>query len=59
MSASYLRERKNGLSKSLLASGFSDVADAMDDSLDSVIPSVYVGQFVRLLEQGTVISMLP
>lgn len=47
------------LAKSLLASGFSDVADAMDDSLDSVIPSVYVGQFVRLLEQGTVISMLP
>jgi len=37
----------------------SETSDEIDNVADSVVPSVYVGQFARLLEQGDDVDMLP
>lgn len=42
-----------------LALSMSEDANEMGNSAESVVPSAYVGQFARLLEQGDAFSMLP
>nr|KYP45781.1 UPF0636 protein C4orf41 [Cajanus cajan] len=37
----------------------SETSNEIDNVADSVVPSVYVGQFARLLEQGDKVDMLP
>ena len=35
----------------------SETADEIDSNAESVAPSIYVGQFARLLEQGDALTM--
>lgn len=37
----------------------SDTSEDVDGSAESVVPSVYVGQFARLLEHGETFEMQP
>ncbi|KDP24923.1 hypothetical protein JCGZ_24301 [Jatropha curcas] len=50
----YLKEKRTSLE---LALSMSQAADEIDCSAESVAPSVYVGQFARLLEQGDALAM--
>ncbi|XP_010270568.1 PREDICTED: trafficking protein particle complex subunit 11 isoform X2 [Nelumbo nucifera] len=54
LAAHYLREKKCCLELALSAS---EAVAEIESSADSVIPSVYVGQFARLLEQGDALVM--
>jgi len=42
-----------------LAISMSETPNEVDSSADSVVPSAYVGQFARLLEEGDNVDMLP
>ncbi|XVE84807.1 hypothetical protein DITRI_Ditri17bG0042300 [Diplodiscus trichospermus] len=53
--AQYLKEKRSALE---LAVSISETSNENDDgSAESVVPSVYVGQFARLLEQGDDLAM--
>ncbi|GLT72909.1 hypothetical protein SLA2020_448040 [Shorea laevis] len=56
LAAHYLKEKRSSLE---LALSMSEDANEMGNSAESVVPSAYVGQFARLLEQGDAFSMLP
>ncbi|KAI3668917.1 hypothetical protein L6452_40134 [Arctium lappa] len=47
--AQFLKEKKTSIE---IALSMSDASSETDDTSDSVVPSLYVGQFVRLLELG-------
>ncbi|CAN0898699.1 Trafficking protein particle complex subunit 11 [Linum grandiflorum] len=53
LAAHYLKEKRNALELAQPSSG------AADGSAESVAPSVYVGQFARLLEQENALAMQP
>ncbi|XP_058073386.1 uncharacterized protein LOC131222361 isoform X1 [Magnolia sinica] len=60
--AKYLREKRDCLELALSASEKTKHplgANSLESSPESVIPSVYVGQFARLLEQEDGFAMLP
>ncbi|KAJ8643617.1 hypothetical protein MRB53_005365 [Persea americana] len=60
LAAHYLREKRYFLDLALSASEISEHhqgADAIQSSAESVIPSIYVGQFARLLDQSDTYSM--
>lgn len=42
-----------------IALSMSESASELDSSADSVAPSVYIGQFGQLLEQGDTVTMQP
>lgn len=54
LSAHFLKEKRSSLE---LAHSMSESAHETDSSVDSIAPSVYVGQFARLLEQGDALTM--
>ena len=54
LAAHYLSEKRSALE---LAISMSE--NEIDNGADSVVPSAYVGQFARLLEQGDNVDMLP
>lgn len=56
LAAHYLSEKRSALE---LAISMSETPDEVDSGADSVVPSVYVGQFARLIEQGDNDDMLP
>lgn len=56
LAAHYMKEKRSCLE---LALTMSETVDVIDGNAESVIPSVYVGQFARLLEQGDGFSMQP
>ncbi|KAK4284521.1 hypothetical protein QN277_001342 [Acacia crassicarpa] len=56
LAAQYLREKRSALE---LAVSMSEASNEIDSTSESVVPSVYVGQFSRLLEQGDNVDMLP
>ncbi|RDX97602.1 Trafficking protein particle complex subunit 11, partial [Mucuna pruriens] len=56
LAAHYLSEKRSTLE---LAISMSETFNEIDNGADSVVPSVYVGQFARLLEQGDNVDMLP
>ncbi|CAL0313231.1 unnamed protein product [Lupinus luteus] len=56
LAAHYLSEKREALE---LAISMSETSSEIDSGADSVVPSVYVGQFARLLEQGDNVDMLP
>lgn len=49
LAAHYLKEKRSCLE---LALSMTETAGEIDGAAESVVPSVYVGQFARLLEQG-------
>lgn len=56
LAAHYLKEKRSCLE---LALSMTETAGEIDGTAESVVPSVYVGQFARLLEQGDAFSMQP
>lgn len=56
LAAHYLKEKRSCLE---LALSMTETAGEIDGTAESVVPSVYVGQFGRLLEQGDAFSMQP
>ncbi|KAK7386570.1 hypothetical protein VNO78_26903 [Psophocarpus tetragonolobus] len=56
LAAQYLSDKRSALE---LAISMSETSNEIDVVADSVVPSVYVGQFARLLEQGDNVDMLP
>ena len=56
LAAHYLKEKRSSLE---IALSMSESASELDSSADSVAPSVYIGQFGRLLEQGDTVSKQP
>ncbi|XP_028795308.1 trafficking protein particle complex subunit 11 isoform X2 [Neltuma alba] len=56
LAAQYLREKRSALE---IAASMSEASSEIDSTSESVVPSVYVGQFSRLLEQGDNADMLP
>jgi len=56
LTAYYLKEKKNSLE---LAMSMSETTEEFDSNAESVIPSVYVGQFAQLIEQGDEFVLLP
>ncbi|KAJ6301288.1 hypothetical protein OIU77_015572 [Salix suchowensis] len=52
--AHYLKEKRTSLDLSLT---MSETADEIDRNAESVVPSIYVGQFARLLELGDALIM--
>uniref|UniRef100_A0A2P2KI04 Uncharacterized protein MANES_02G116600 n=1 Tax=Rhizophora mucronata TaxID=61149 RepID=A0A2P2KI04_RHIMU len=56
LAAHYLKEKGTSLELSLLVS---EAVDEIDSSAQSVVPSIYVGQFARLIEQGDAFAMQP
>jgi hypothetical protein len=56
LAAHYLKEKRSSLE---LALSMLETANEMDNSTESVVPSAYVGQLARLLEEGDAFSMLP
>ncbi|CAL0330809.1 unnamed protein product [Lupinus luteus] len=56
LAAHYLSEKRSALE---LAISMSETSTEIDSGADSVVPSVYVGQFARLIEQGDNVDMLP
>ncbi|XP_068648331.1 uncharacterized protein [Aristolochia californica] len=62
LAAHYLREKKQCLDLTLSlseTSGEPGVTKAGESSLESVVPSIYVGQFSRILEQEETFMMQP
>ncbi|XVF16062.1 hypothetical protein REPUB_Repub09cG0208600 [Reevesia pubescens] len=53
--AQYLKEKRSALELAVSISGTFNEND--DGSAESVVPSIYVGQFARLLEQGDDLAM--
>ncbi|XP_054821868.1 uncharacterized protein LOC129320434 isoform X1 [Prosopis cineraria] len=56
LAAQYLSEKRSALE---LAVSMSEASSEIDSTSESVVPSVYVGQFARLLEHGDNVDMLP
>ncbi|KAF7809547.1 Trafficking protein particle complex subunit 11 [Senna tora] len=56
LAAHNLSEKRSALE---LTVSMSETYDAVDSNAQSVVPSVYVGQFARLIEQGDNVDMLP
>ncbi|KAF5752467.1 trafficking protein particle complex subunit 11 [Tripterygium wilfordii] len=56
LAAHYMKEKRLALELSITMSDFGDEADS---SVDSVVPSVYIGQFARLLEHDNSIATQP
>ncbi|KAK7262793.1 hypothetical protein RJT34_30374 [Clitoria ternatea] len=56
LAAHYLSEKRSALELSI---SMSETSKEIDNSADSVVPSAYVGQFARLLEEGDNVDMLP
>ncbi|KAM7519940.1 hypothetical protein LguiB_018902 [Lonicera macranthoides] len=56
LAAQNLKEKRSCLE---LALSMSDTFDDVDGSAESVVPSVYMGQFARLLEHGETFEMQP
>lgn len=56
LAANYLKEKRGALE---LALSISENWNEIDSNEESVVPSNYVGQFARLLEQGDAIAMQP
>ncbi|QCD82178.1 trafficking protein particle complex subunit 11 [Vigna unguiculata] len=56
LAAHYLSEKRSALE---LAISMSETSNENDSVVESVVPSVYVGQFARLLEHGDNVDMLP
>lgn len=56
LAAHYLSEKRSALE---LAISMSEIPNEVDIGADSVVPSAYVGQFARLLEEGDNVDMLP
>ncbi|KAG6650297.1 hypothetical protein CIPAW_06G032800 [Carya illinoinensis] len=54
LAAHYLKEKRACLE---LALSMSETGNEMDNGAESVVPSAYVGQFARLLEQGDEFAM--
>ncbi|GLT26933.1 hypothetical protein SLA2020_019710 [Shorea laevis] len=54
--ARYLKEKRGTLE---LALSIFETWNEIDNSVESVVPSIYVGQFARLLEQGDDLAMQP
>ncbi|KAK7360369.1 hypothetical protein VNO77_02357 [Canavalia gladiata] len=55
LAAQYLTEKRSALE---LAISMSETSNEIDNGADSIVPSAYVGQFARLLEQGDNVDML-
>ncbi|KAK7346263.1 hypothetical protein VNO80_20778 [Phaseolus coccineus] len=56
LAAHYLSEKRSALE---LAISMSETSNENDSVVESVVPSVYMGQFARLLEEGDNVDMLP
>lgn len=56
LAAQYLKDKRSCLE---LALSMLETATELEDDAGSVVPSVYVGQFARLLEQGAELVMQP
>ncbi|EXC26259.1 hypothetical protein L484_022833 [Morus notabilis] len=56
LAAQYLKEKRTSLE---VAVSISETLNATDSSAESVVPSTYVGQFARLIEQGNEFVMQP
>lgn len=56
LAAQYLEEKRSSFE---IALSMSETANEIDNSAESVVPSTYVGQFARLLEQGDTFVMQP
>ncbi|XP_057952195.1 uncharacterized protein LOC131146552 [Malania oleifera] len=56
MAAHYLKEKRSCLEVAL---SMSETVNDIDGSAESVIPSVYVGQYARLVEQGDAVALEP
>jgi hypothetical protein len=56
LAAHYLSEKRSVLE---LAISMSETPNEVDSVADSVVPSAYVGQFARLLEEGDNADMQP
>ncbi|PON44825.1 Foie gras liver health family [Parasponia andersonii] len=56
LAAHYLKEKRSSLE---ITVSISETLNESDSSADSVVPSVYVGQFARLIEQGDAFLMHP
>ncbi|XP_050227586.1 uncharacterized protein LOC126677146 isoform X2 [Mercurialis annua] len=54
LAGQYLKEKKTSFE---LALAMLQTNDEIDSNSESVVPSIYVGQFARLLEQGDTFSM--
>ncbi|MQL73216.1 hypothetical protein Taro_005571 [Colocasia esculenta] len=59
LSAHYLEKKRYSLDQSLSVQESSEVTDANDSTLESISPSIFVGQYGRLLDQGDTFSMTP
>eukprot|EP00267_Zea_mays_P047269 XP_020399712.2 trafficking protein particle complex subunit 11-like [Zea mays] len=56
LAATYLREKRYAIECS---SSMANLTTEVNGVPESVMPSVYVGQYVRLFEQGDTVSLLP
>ncbi|KAL5208681.1 hypothetical protein ABZP36_033116 [Zizania latifolia] len=56
LAANYLREKRYALE---FSSSSVNITDGVNGIPESVMPSVYVGQYVRLFEQGDTVAVLP
>lgn len=56
LAAQYLKEKRTSLE---VAVSISETLNGTDGSAESVVPSMYVGQFARLIEQGNEYVMQP
>lgn len=56
LAAHNLSEKRSALEVTI---SMSETCDGVDSNAQSVVPSVYVGQFTRLVEQGDNVDMLP
>jgi len=56
LAAHYMSEKRSALE---LTISMSEIPNEVDSGADSVVPSAYVGQYARLLEEGDNVDMLP
>lgn len=56
LAAHYMSEKRSALE---LAISMSETPNEVNSGADSVVPSAYIGQFARLLEEGDNVDMLP
>ncbi|KAF4391797.1 hypothetical protein F8388_017392 [Cannabis sativa] len=56
LAAKYLKEKRSYLESAV---SLSETFNDSDNSTDSVVPSLFVGQFARLIEQGNAFLMQP
>jgi trafficking protein particle complex subunit 11 len=57
LAANYLREKRCCLEQSSLSE--MDLPTKITEAPDSVIPSIYIGQSARLVEEGDAVTVLP